>query len=72
MPAPRPQRGPPALHQLPEQAKQDVGVQAALMRLVQNQHRVLAELGVVQALAQQRAICMERGTMHGMGHETPG
>ncbi len=60
-------RDPPALHQLLEEAEEDVGVEAALMRLIQHQHRILAELGIVQAFTQQRAVCKQRPRRAGCG-----
>ena len=50
---------PPAVHQALEHAEQDVGVEAALVRLVQHQHRVPPQVRILQALPQQRAVCTE-------------
>jgi len=46
----------PALDEAFEDAEQDVGVETALVRLVQHDDRVAAELVVLQHLPQQCAI----------------
>ena len=47
----------PPLDKAFEDAEQDVGVEAAFVRLVQHDDRVAAQLMVLQHLPQQRAIC---------------
>ena len=42
----------PALQEALEEAEEDVGVDRALVRLVEHDHRVARELGVHEALAQ--------------------
>ena len=43
--------------QVLDDAKEDVSVQAALVSLIQDDHRVLVELAVLQTLPQKGAIC---------------
>ena len=45
------------MHQALEYAEEDIGVEAALVCLVQHQHRVAPQLRILQALPQQRAVC---------------
>lgn len=50
-------RGTPPAHEMLDQRKQDVCVQAALVSFIQDNHRILVQLLVIQALPQQRPIC---------------
>lgn len=54
------ERGPPALDQRFKDTKQDVGVEAALVCLIQHYDGVSLQVSVRQALTQQYAICTPR------------
>ena len=50
----------PLVHKLLQNPKEDVGVEASLMSLVQNHDRVLLQLWLIQQLPQQSSICISQ------------
>ena len=56
----------PRLYEALEHAEQDVGVERALVRLVQHHHCILLKLRVTQQLAHQRAVCAHNVPVSGL------